>query len=76
MQKLKHLYLTDTLKVHEKNPSELVQNRSNFIARSYSVRSNVSKNQDMLKQRVDVINSDRLRREKEIADALALKKSL
>ena len=46
------------------------------MARSYSVRSTVSKNQDMIKQRTDVINSDRLRREKEIAEAIALKKSL
>jgi hypothetical protein len=30
----------------------------------------------MIKQRTDFINTDRLRREKEIADAIALKKSL
>jgi hypothetical protein len=57
-------------------PSDLFQTRNNFLARSYSVKSTVNKNQDMIKQRTDLINTERLPREKEIAGAIALKKPL
>jgi hypothetical protein len=72
----RHLHLGDTLRKLEREPSEIRTRNSQFLTRSHSFRSTTNYNQTLLSQRQQQQDSERLRREREIHESLALKREM